>query len=189
METRLCPREGEAYIFRSGFLLPLLIPLFFASLFLLSPSPLSAQEKTNDEIYPYALGGGAEVNLNTREGIAMGYGAAVDRYISYAGGKGILLAGVKASMQTDFGGISGTEAGAYLRLNLLEAGPGFFFSQLGWGYSTYREDAITANAMLMDFTLGYRGFFLNGFYFEPYFRTGFPFRMGFGLMAGHWFAF
>ena len=61
------------------------------------------------------------------------------------------------------------------------------------GVTTDHLDAL-GHAYMLDHgaypaTLGYRGFFLNGFYFEPYFRTGFPFRMGFRLMAGHWFAF
>ena len=158
-------------------------------LFALALSPMAAQDKTNDEFYPYSLGAGGEANQSTRVGFALGYGAAIDRYIAYVEGNGILLAGLKGYLLTDFASISGAEADVYIRLNMFRLGRGAFFSQLSWGYTSYKEDDIHAQTLLADFTLGYRGFFSNGFYIEPYFRAGFPFRMAFGLMAGHRFAF
>jgi hypothetical protein len=92
-------------------------------------------------------------------------------------------------MITDFNSIAGTEADLYIRLNLFNLGPSEVFTQLSWGYASYKEDEINAQTMLADFTLGYRVFFLGGFYAEPYVRTGFPLRLGFGIMAGHRFAF
>jgi hypothetical protein len=132
------------------------------------------------------MGAGAEMNLNTRNGPALGYGAAVDRTI---GSSGLIAAGLRAALETDFSGVSGTEANLYFRLYLYKRDFGGLYTQLGWGYSAYREDLINAQTMLLDFTAGYRVFFLGGFYVEPYFRTGFPFRLGVGLMAGHWFDF
>jgi hypothetical protein len=92
-------------------------------------------------------------------------------------------------MGTDFQGVAVTEAGLYLRLNLVKVGPGRFFTQLGWGISSYQEDENQRQSMSLDYSLGYRFFFLGGFYAEPYFRTGFPLRLGIGLAAGHWFDF
>ena len=154
--------------------------------FLLAPlSPIAAE----DQLFPYTLGVGAEANQNTREGLAFSYGAALDRHLAYTNGKSMLLVGVKGYMLTDFNSISGTEADVYLRLNAFWLGPGSFFGQLSWGFSGYKEDDIDVKTMLADFTIGYRFFFLGGFYAEPYFRAGFPFRIGFGVMAGHRFAF
>ena len=164
-------------------------PLFFMTALL----PLAAQQGGQvlppDIQWPYTLGGGAEININTRAGAAMGYGASVDRIFAYHGDTGIFLVGAKGSMETDFNGISGTEADIYIRLNLFRLGPGSFFTQLTWGYATYREVDMAPQTMLADITVGYRVFFLKGFYVEPYFRAGFPFLIGGGLMAGHRFSF
>jgi|GEM_PF-1382558 len=158
-------------------------------LFAFGFSSLTAEEVSNDRAYPYSLGGGVEMNLNTREGAAMGYGAALDRYFIYAEDKGLLRAGVRFAMQSDFDGISATEGDIFVRYNLLRLGPGDIFTQLSWGFSSYREDEIMANTMLTGFSAGYRFYFLGGFYVEPYIRTGFPFLFGTGVMAGHWFSF
>jgi hypothetical protein len=165
---------------------------FFCCVLLLTMalSPIAAQEKTNDQFYPYTLGAGMEMNQNTRSNFAMNYGAAIDRFVAYnKNGGGMILAGLKGYMITDLFSITGAEADIYVRLNLFNLGPGVVFTQLGWGYADYREEEIYAQTMLADFTIGYRVFFANGFYAEPYFRTGFPLRMGFGIMAGHRFAF
>ena len=163
--------------------------LFFLLFFLLSVLPLAARDADSDRTFPYSLGVGIESNLNTREGAAMGYGAVLDRYFIYSGDRGILRAGLKFAMQTDFAGITGTEASLFARLNLVRLGPGDIFTQIGFGFGSYREDEITANTMLSEFTVGYRFYFLGGFYVEPYLRTGFPFLLGGGVMAGHWFSF
>jgi hypothetical protein len=161
-----------------------------ALLFALVLSPVAAQEEPNIQFYPYSLGAGIEMNQNTRSGFAMNYGAAIDRYVAYnTNGSGLLLLGLKGYMITDLNSIVGTEADIYVRLNLFNLGPGAVFTQLGLGYVTYQEEEINARTLLADFSLGYRVFFAGGFYAEPYFRTGFPLRMGFGIMAGHRFAF
>jgi hypothetical protein len=157
-----------------------LLPLIF----IFAASFISAQEN-EERVYPYSLGAGVETNLNTREGFALGYGAAVDRYV----GSEYVLAGIRGAMSTDFNGVAETEAGLYLRLYLVKPNAGGLFTQLGWGFASFREDENQHQNMLLDFTLGYRLYFLKGFYVEPYFRTGFPFRAAAGLMAGHWFDF
>ena len=158
--------------------------------FFLALSSVAAQEKTDDQFYPYTLGVGAEASQNTRKWFALDYGAMVDRFIAYReDGRGLLLAGIRGYMITDLKSISGTEAALFLRVNMFRIGPGSIYSQLSWGFSSYREDTIEARTLLADFTIGYRAFFLDGFYVEPYFRSGFPFRMAFGLMAGHRFTF
>jgi hypothetical protein len=161
------------------------LALFFL---LLAKGPVLYAQEAGQE-YPYSLGGGAEMNLNSREGAALGYGAALDRHIGYIGDQSILLAGVKAALNTNFSGINGSEVDVYLRLYVFKYGFSGAFTQLGWGYASYREDVINAQTMLMEFTVGWRQFFLDGFYVEPYFRTGFPYRIAVGLMAGHWFDF
>jgi hypothetical protein len=156
------------------------LPLFFFPGFLIA----GAQEK-NERVYPYSLGAGTEANLNTREGFALGYGAAMDRYV----GSEYVLAGLRGAMNTDFQGVSEMEAAVYLRLYVFKPDAGGVFTQLGWGFTSFREDENQRTNMLLDFSLGYRLYFLKGFYVEPYFRTGFPVRIGIGLMAGHWFDF
>jgi hypothetical protein len=42
---------------------------------------------------------------------------------------------------------------------------------------------------MLEYSAGYRQFFLRGFYAEAAIRTGFPFQWGIGLSAGHWFNF
>jgi hypothetical protein len=161
-----------------------------ALFFVLALSPALAREKTNAQFYPYALGAGMEMNQNTRSGFAMNYGMVIDRYVAYnKKGGGMILAGLKGYMITDLNSIAGTEADVYVRLNLFHLGPGAVFTQLGWGYAIYNEEEINAHVLLADFTVGYRIFFAGGFYAEPYFRTGFPLKMGFGIIAGHRFAF
>ena len=172
---------------RANFLSPLkyLFPCFLFFL-VLGLSSLAAQD---DRTFPWSLGAGLEVNLNTREGMAMGYGAGLDRYFFYDGDRGVFRAGVKAVMHTDFDSITGMEADLYARVNILRIWRGDIFTQLSWGVATFREDALTANTMLMDFTAGYRFTLVRGFYLEPYVRTGFPFLFGGGITAGHRLAF
>jgi hypothetical protein len=158
--------------------------LLLSLVFAFSASWLSAQEES-ERVYPYTLGAGIEGNLNTREGFALGYGAALDRYL----GSEYVLAGLRGAMDTDLKGVSATEAALYLRLYVFKPDAGGAFTQLGWGFASFREDENQRQNMLLEFTLGYRLFLLGGFYLEPYFRTGFPMRIGMGIMAGHWFDF
>jgi hypothetical protein len=165
------PRMYRCFVF---------LPLIFV---LVSPF-IGAQEKA-ERVFPYTLGGVAETNLNTREGFALGYGVALDRYL----GSEYVLAGIRGAMGTDFKGVSETEAALYLRLYVFKPDAGGVFTQLSWGFSSFQEDENDQQNMLLDFSIGYRLFFLSGFYVEPYFRTGFPMRIGLGIMAGHWFDF
>ena len=171
---------------RFSFLAVILCFLFSITL---GVSSLAADDASKAREFPYSLGGGIEGNFNTREGIAMAYGVALDRYFLYSGDSGILQLGVKGYMQTDFEGISGTELDFYMRLNMANFGSGKLFGQVSLGHCSYREDEINVSTMHMDFTFGYRAYLLDGFYIEPYVRTGFPFLLGAGIMIGHWFSF
>jgi hypothetical protein len=158
----------------------LLLPVIFALAI-----PFAGAQENDERVFPYTLGAGIEGNLNTREGFALGYGIALDRHV----GSEYILAGLRGAMGNDFNGVTETEASLYLRLYLFKPDAGGVFTQLGWGFTSFREDETHRQDMLLDFTLGYRLYFLNGFYVEPYFRTGFPLRAGMGVMAGHWFDF
>jgi uncharacterized membrane protein YciS (DUF1049 family) len=145
---------------------------------------IGAQEKTRID-FPYTLGAGAEYGLNTRENFALGYTAAIDRVIT---GAPVAL-GVRGTMYNDQQSVTLTEAEATVRLNLISIGPGDIFTQLGLGWSFYREDDREANTYTLDVMAGYKFFFLDGFYVEPFVRVGYPYQVNMGLLAGHWFSF
>jgi hypothetical protein len=160
-------------------------PVALCILFSLCTLPFLAAQETG-RVYPYALGAILELNQNTRERAALGYGASLDRYLPSE----YLLAGIRGSLGTDFNGISMTEAAVYLRLYLFKPDAGGLYTQLGWGASFFREDGEDQRrTMRLDVSLGYRFFFLKGFYVEPYLCAGFPLRAGAGIVAGHWFDF
>jgi hypothetical protein len=92
-------------------------------------------------------------------------------------------------MFNDYKSISSSEFEATARLNLVHLWLGDFFMQLGAGWAFYREDEREINTYTMDAVAGYRFFFLNGFYAEPFVRMGYPFEVNMGIMAGHWFSF
>jgi hypothetical protein len=149
----------------------------------LSPA-LGAQEKSREQ-FPYTLGGGIEYGLNTRENFALGYTAALDRFFFTP----IFSAGIRGTMYDDFKSVTSSEAELTMRLSLFKIGPGEIYTQLGWGWAFYREDERQMNTYIMDASLGYRFFFLGGFYAEPFIRGGYPFELSVGILAGHWFSF
>jgi hypothetical protein len=147
---------------------------------------LGAQETEQDwQRYPYTLGGGVEMNMNTREGWGQGYVLQLDRHLFTP----YLAAGVRAGMNTDYKGITNIEGDIYVRAYPFKQGLGGAFAQLGWGVSSFSEDELRPLVMLFDFSAGYRFFFLKGFYAEGSVRTGYPFQWAFAVTGGHRFSF
>jgi hypothetical protein len=148
---------------------------------------LSAQQQPEEEWqrFPYALGAGMEMNMNTRGGWSQGYMAAIDRHLFDKH----LLVGLRGIMNTDYQGISNMEGVLFLRLYPYKLNLGGAFTQLGWGVSSFQEDDNKPLVMLFDFAAGFRFFFLKGFYAEACVRTGFPFQWGLGVLGGHRFSF
>ncbi|MDR1900181.1 MAG: hypothetical protein LBQ55_09250 [Treponema sp.] len=161
--------------------------VFFAALAAANAPFARAQDarKTSEDwqTFPYALGGGIETNMNAREGWAVGFGAAADRHITK-----YLTAGLRGMMTTQEGIIS-TEAWLFARLYVFKMGAGGAFTQLGGGISFFQEEDRRPTSFLLEYSAGYRYFFLRGFYAEAAVRMGFPFQWGLGLTAGHWFNF
>jgi hypothetical protein len=145
---------------------------------------VAAQEKAEWDEFPYALGAGLEMNMNTKEGWAQGYTAGLDRHL----GKHLLV-GLRGGMNDNLEGITGSEANLFLRLYLYKLGLGGAFTQIGYGISSFQEDELRKKSFLMEYTAGFRFFFFGGFYAEAYARSGYPFKWGLGLMAGHRFNF
>jgi len=158
------------------------------------------QETTpNNEIqaykdFPWSLGASFEVDQNTRENVAIGYGISIDRYL----GTPLVALGLRGNMYSDGAELSATEAllhvRAYLPLTNSAAVSASLFAQLGFGASFYSEEGREMNTYTMDFIAGSRiyltrGGFLRGFYLEPYLRVGFPFLFSGGVAVGHWFNF
>jgi hypothetical protein len=161
------------------------IPLYILPLLMvLSAGSVFAQEEEWRR-FPYSLGGGMEMNLNTREGWSQGYMAMIDRHLFDKH----LLAGFRGIMNTDYKGVSNTEGALFLRLYPYKLNLGGAFTQIGWGISSFQEDENKPLVMLFDFSAGFRFFFLRGFYAEAYVRTGFPFQLGIGVLGGHRFSF
>ncbi|MDR1785339.1 MAG: hypothetical protein LBR23_02570 [Spirochaetaceae bacterium] len=165
--------------------------VLLCALLSLAVSPAGAQEKTakTDVDFPYTLGAAMELNMFTREGSSFGYGAALDRYII----PGYILGGLRGVLSVSGDAINTTEAEVYLRLNMAKIDVpiigGYVFSQFAWGFTSLREETNTLYTFSLNYTLGYRAFFLGGFYVEPYVRAGYPVRMAAGVSAGHWFNF
>ena len=171
-------------------------PLFIVLLFSIAPlyaeetgSPPAQGPDRGWDSFPYSLGAGVEYGNNTRTDYALGYSVAIDRYIYNR----YTAFGIRGTMYNDFTSITASEAELLLRLYFLDAGHGAFFGQLGFGAAFYREEDRQVNTYIMDFTAGYRFYvqegLSKGFYVEPYVRTGYPFKWGFGLFIGHWFNF
>jgi hypothetical protein len=161
----------------------------FILLFVVSIGPgvffAAAQETEEWKQFPYALGAGVEMNMNTREGWGQGFVAAIDRHLFDKH----LLVGIRGGMGTDYHGISSTEGGLYVRLYPYKLGLGGAFTQFGWGLTSFQEDNNNPITALFDFSTGFRFFFLKGFYAEAYVRTGYPMQWGFGALGGHRFNF
>jgi hypothetical protein len=146
----------------------------------------SAQEAQEDwERFPYALGAGIEMNMDTKEGWSRGYTVGLDRHIFDRH----LLAGFRGGMYNDYESVTANELSLFLRLYLFKLGLGGAFTQIAGGISSLQEDDLRRQVFLVDYTAGFRFFFLGGFYAEAAIRSGYPFRWGFSIMGGHKFSF
>jgi hypothetical protein len=142
----------------------------------------AAEEEWRD--FPYALGGGAEMNMNTKEQWAQGFVITVDRYVNQ-----YLALGIRGATTNDYKGITDFDASLWARLYFFRFGHGGAFTQMGGGFSSYQEEDRRNSAFFIDYGAGFRWFFLKGFYVEPYVQAGYPFQWAVGVIAGHWFNF
>jgi hypothetical protein len=160
----------------------------FLTVFLANAPFARAQEARTEsgdwQTFPYTLGGGIETNMNSREGWAVGFGVTIDRHITE-----YLSAGFRGMMTTSQESVVATEAWLFTRLYVFKMGAGGAFTQLGGGMSFFQEEERRPTSFLLEYSAGYRYFFLRGFYAEAAVRMGFPFQWGIGLSAGHWFNF
>jgi hypothetical protein len=157
---------------------------FFAAMTLAVPCAIAGEEE-EWERFPYALGAGLEMNMNTKNGWARGMFAGLDRH---SFDKHLVL-GLRGGMNDNLDGITDSEASLFLRLYLYKLGLGGAFTQIGYGISSFQEDELRRKAFLIDYSAGFRLFFLGGFYAELYVRSGYPFKWGAGIMTGHRFSF
>jgi hypothetical protein len=159
---------------------------FICVLFVLSFSlPAAAQEHAPWRSFPWALGGGAEVNQGSKSGWAQGYSLTVDRVLFDRR----FALGLRASMDSDYRTVSTFSAAFSLRLYPFAVGPGGPFLQFAAGAGSWQEDDRSQLSLLVDWSAGFRLFFLRGFFAEAYLRSGFPSQWAFGFLAGHSFTF
>jgi hypothetical protein len=157
--------------------------LFVSALFFAGLTTLTAAED-DWETFPYNLGGGLEMNMNTKEGWAQGFTAVVDRHITRH-----LTLGIRGTLTNDYRNISAAEGGLFARLYVWKPNAGGAFTQIGGGFGSFQEEDRRRIAFVLSYGAGYRFYFLKGFYAETYVQAGYPFRWGIGLTAGHWFNF
>jgi hypothetical protein len=152
---------------------------------LLAAAFAGAQETPAWHSYPWSLGGGTEINQGAKQGWAQGYAVTLDRrFISDR-----LAMGLRGSANSDYRTVSNFGGGLSLRLYPFKLGPGGAFAQFGFGLGSWQEDDRTELTAIMDWSAGFRYFFLKGFYAEAYVRSGFPSQWAFGLLGGHSFTF
>jgi hypothetical protein len=141
-----------------------IISVFFAA-------GISAQ----DSIF---AGIGAEVNANTREGIAAAgvFSFGMDLNHQFA-------AGLNLGYSNNLEKMSALEASAFFRYYLPLNIEGLFVQALA-GYVIFFEDGETGSTFLGGLALGWRFKLGSNFYLEPTVRGGHPFMWGVGLTAG-----
>jgi hypothetical protein len=146
---------------------------------------VNAQEVPAWHNYPWSLGGGVEANQGSKLGWAQGYVIALDRRFF----SNRLTIGLRGSMDSDYRTVSNFGGLFTLRAYPFKLGPGGAFAQFGFGLGSWQEDDRTKLTAMMDWSVGFRYFFLRGFYAEAYIRSGFPSQWAFGALAGHSFTF
>ena len=114
----------------------------------------------------------------------MGFSAVFDRHIVNH-----LVVGLRGAMSNNQTGITNTEGGLFVRAYPIKVGLGGAFVQAGGGVTFFQEEELRKPAMFLDYSAGYRFFFLGGFYAEAHIRTGYPFQWAIGALAGHRFNF
>lgn len=160
-------------------------PLIFSAVLFLSITGSWAQEAPAWHHYPWALGGGTELNQGSKSGWAQGYALTVDRVLLDRR----FAVGLRAAMDRDYRTVSNFSGALSLRLYPFSFGPGGAFAQFGFGMGSWQEDDRSALSPALDLSAGFRFFFLRGFFAEAYVRSGFPARWAFGVLAGHSFTF
>jgi hypothetical protein len=172
------------------FLTAALFAGFFAALSL-SAQDAQAQDASADaqapawHSYPWALGGGTELNQGSKNGWAQGYAIAIDRTLFDRR----FVIGLRGSIDSDYLSVSNFAGSLCLRLYPFTFGPGGAFAQFGFGLGSWQEDDNRSLTGVVDWAAGFRYFFLGGYYAEAYIRSGFPSQWALGLMAGHSFTF
>jgi hypothetical protein len=129
----------------------------------------------------WSAGLGADVNLNTREGVALGGSVSVDYGITAR-----IAAGVTAVFSGNFGDIFTAEPAVFFRWYALQIGGMPLFAQGDIGCSIITEGADAMPAFLGAVRAGIR-IPVKNFYVEPYVRFGFPFIWGIGALCGYSF--
>jgi hypothetical protein len=159
----------------------------FAAVFFLPALSAGAQEAEAPawQNYPWALGGGTEINQGSKTGWAQGFAFTADRVLFDRR----FAAGLRGSMDSDYRTISNFSGALSLRLYPFRFGPGGAFAQFGFGLGSWQEDDRRVITGTVDWTAGFRYFFLEGFYAEAYVRSGFPSQWAFGIIGGHSFTF
>jgi hypothetical protein len=155
-----------------------------AALFLAAVAA-GAQEAPAWHSFPWALGGGTELNQGAKEGWAQSYAVVLDRVLFDRR----FAVGLRGSLNSDYRTVSGFDGSLTLRLYPYPFGPGGAFAQLGFGVGSWQEDERQKFTGILDWAAGFRYFFLGGFYAEAYIRSGFPFQWALGILAGHSFTF
>jgi hypothetical protein len=160
--------------------------LFFTALVISAVFCVSAAAADSDDwrTFPYNLGGGIDVNMNTREKWAQGFSVMMDRHINR-----YLVVGLRGILTNDYHGITVVDAGLLTRLYVFKLDSGGAFTQLGGGISFFQEEERRKTAFMLNYGAGYRWYFLKGFYAEGSVQAGYPFQWGISLTAGHWFNF
>jgi hypothetical protein len=159
--------------------------LFFTALIFLATLSAGAQDGPGWHSYPWALGGGTEINQGSKTGWAQGYVLTVDRILFDRR----FAIGLRGSMDSDYRTISSFAGALSLRLYPFTLGPGGAFAQFGFGLGSWQEDGHSTLTAILDLTAGFRYFFSGGFYAEAYIRSGFPSQWALGILAGHSFTF
>jgi hypothetical protein len=124
------------------------------------------------------IGTGAELNANSREGVAAGGGLLFGLELNKR-----FTAGIKASFFSNMDTVNTMEGQALLRYYLFFPIDGFFV-QADAGASVFFEQGESFPAFLGGLSGGWR--FLPGklWYFEPTLRLGYPFIWGIGIGGG-----
>jgi hypothetical protein len=151
--------------------------LIFGLLLLPCVSPLFAEQET-----AFFAGLGPEVNMNTREGSAMG-GSLVAGYQFNRS----MAAGVKTTFSSNMNALSTMEGAGFFRM----------YMPLGWsapfvqgeiGASVFVENSESFPAFSGGFAAGWRFNLGKNWYIEPTIRGGYPYIWGGGILAGLRFA-
>lgn len=126
----------------------------------------------------FAIGIGPELNMNTPEGFAGGAGLSFDISLAKA-----LAAGINVSASYNFAETFVLEFGALFRFYLLGIGHTGFFAQIDAGSTLIMEEAEMMPVFMGGLRTGHR-IGIGAGYFEPYFRIGYPFAFGVGVIGG-----